>query len=215
MSRSIMEQLEEDKIIAILRGIPAGTGEKVAEALYDGGIHFLEVTLDTEGALGMIRSLRRVYDEKLKIGAGTVLSVADAEAALEAGAEYIVSPHFDEEIVTYCLSKNVTVLPGTMTPTEMVRATNLGAPAVKVFPAGALGVKYIKDVRGPLGHISMVATGGVNLENIEEVLQYGVKAVGLGGNLVDNHWVSEGKYEEITKRAKEYVSKIEGGVVHG
>ncbi|WLR48076.1 bifunctional 4-hydroxy-2-oxoglutarate aldolase/2-dehydro-3-deoxy-phosphogluconate aldolase [Halobacillus litoralis] len=215
MSPSILEQLEEDKIIAIIRGIPAGTGEKVAKALYDGGIRFLEVTLDTEGALEMIRSLRGIYDENLKIGAGTVLNVKDAETALEAGAEYIVSPHFDEEIVTYCLSKGVTVLPGTMTPTEMVRATNLGAPAVKVFPAGALGVKYIKDVRGPLGHISMIATGGVNLENIEEVLQYGVKAVGLGGNLVDKASVSEGKYEEITKRAKSYVSKIEGGVVHG
>ncbi|SFJ50516.1 2-dehydro-3-deoxyphosphogluconate aldolase / (4S)-4-hydroxy-2-oxoglutarate aldolase [Halobacillus dabanensis] len=215
MEQSLLQQLEDHKIIAIIRGIPSGTGNEVAAALYKGGIRFLEITLNTEGALELISNLKENFDGDLKIGAGTVLSVEEAAAAIDAGAEYIVSPHFDEEIVTYCLAKGVPVWPGTMTPTEMMRATNLGASAVKVFPVGALGMKYIKDVRGPLGHIPMIATGGVNLDNIEEVLHYGVKAVGLGGNLVNNKLIAEGKYEEITRLAKAYVAKVEGSVVHG
>ncbi|WP_101846561.1 bifunctional 4-hydroxy-2-oxoglutarate aldolase/2-dehydro-3-deoxy-phosphogluconate aldolase [Halobacillus sp. Marseille-P3879] len=211
-----MDQLlDEKKIIAIIRGIPLGTGQQTAQALYDGGVRFLEITLNTEGALEMISELKESFQGRMKIGAGTVLSVEDAEASIEAGAEYIVSPHFDEEVVTYCLSKGVTVWPGTMTPTEMVRATNLGAPAVKVFPVGALGMNYIKDVRGPLNHIKMIATGGVNLDNIQDVIQNGVTAVGLGGNLVNNKLIAEGKYSEITKLAEQYTAKVEEAAVHG
>ncbi|QAS54588.1 bifunctional 4-hydroxy-2-oxoglutarate aldolase/2-dehydro-3-deoxy-phosphogluconate aldolase [Halobacillus litoralis] len=215
MDQTILPELEDHKIIAIIRGIPSGTGEKVASALYEGGIRFLEITLNTEGALDMISNLKKKFGGRMKVGAGTVLSVEEAKASIDAGAEYIVSPYFDEEVVTYCLAKGVSVWPGTMTPTEMMRATNLGAPAVKVFPVGALGMKYIKDVRGPLGHIPMIATGGVNLNNIEEVLQYGVKAVGLGGSLVNNKLIAEGNYEEMTRLARAYVTKVQGGVVHG
>ncbi|GGF24111.1 ketohydroxyglutarate aldolase [Halobacillus andaensis] len=215
MDQTMDQLLNNKKIIAIIRGIPSGTGHDVAQALYDGGVRFLEITLNTGGALEMISELKEAFQGKLRVGAGTVLNVEDAKASIEAGAEYVVSPHFDEEVVTYCLSQGVPVWPGTMTPTEMMRATNLGAPAVKVFPVGALGVKYIKDVRGPLNHIKMIATGGVNLDNIQDVITYGVTAVGLGGNLVNNQLIAQGKYNEITELARAYAAKVEEVVVHG
>ncbi|GGC84065.1 ketohydroxyglutarate aldolase [Thalassobacillus devorans] len=213
MDNELMQQLEEKKLIAIIRGIPSGTGERTAEALVEGGIQFLEITLNTEGALEMITELRQKFEGKLRIGAGTVLDVDMAKQAGDAGAEYIISPNLDEEVIEYCREQEVTVWPGTMTPSEMVRANKLGASAVKVFPVGSLGVRYIKDVRGPLGHINMIATGGVNLDNIQEVLKYGASAVGLGGNLVNNDWIAQGQYHKLTDTARQYVEKVEGVTV--
>ncbi len=212
---TLYEELKEKKIIAIMRGIPRGTSLEVAQALYDGGVRFLEVTLNTEGALDIISELKESFHDQLRIGAGTVLTAEQAEKAHAAGAGYVISPHFDEEIVTFCLSRGIPVWPGTMTPSEMMRAVNLGVSAVKVFPVGALGVTYIKDIRGPFPHINMIATGGVNLENIQELLRYGVMGVGLGGNLVNNQLIAEGNFKEIENLARRYVAKVEEGVVHG
>lgn len=205
MRSELLNSLAEAKIIAIIRGIPVGTGRETARALAEGGISFLEITLNTEGAIEMITDLKESFGDKLRIGAGTVLDVKMAEKAVDAGAEYIISPNLDEAVLAYGLEKGVVVWPGTMTPSEMVRAHQLGAEAVKVFPIGSLGVKYIKDVRAPLSHIPMVATGGINQENIQEVLRYGVTAVGLGGNLVDNALIKKGEFAKITEIARRYV----------
>lgn len=206
MENNLLTLLAKKKIIAIIRGTEKGTGEQTAKALAEGGISFLEITLNTEGALSMIDELKGKFGDQLRVGAGTVLSVQGAKDAIQAGAEYIVSPHLDEDILTFCLEQGVEVWPGTMTPTEIMRAYNLGAKAVKVFPIGSLGVKYIKDLRAPLNHIPMVATGGVNLDNIKEVLGYGATAVGLGGNLVNKDLIKKGDFEQITKLAKAYTS---------
>lgn len=208
MKSELLTSLTEAKIIAIIRGIPAGSGEATAKALIDGGISFLEITLNTEGALQMITDLKAKFGHSLRIGAGTVLDVKMAKEAVAAGAEYIISPNLDEEVLAYGLENGIEVWPGTMTPTEMVRAHKLGATAIKVFPIGSLGVKYIKEVRAPLGHIPMVATGGINQGNIQEVLGYGATAVGLGGNLVDNQLILNGEFEKITELAKEYVRLV-------
>lgn len=210
MASELMQALAREKIVAIIRGISAESGDATAKALADGGIVFLEVTLNTDGALGMISRFRENYEGRLRIGAGTVLDLGQAKEAVAAGAEYIISPNLDEEVIYYGVEQGVQVWPGTMTPTEIVRAYKAGASAVKVFPMGSLGINYLKEIRAPLNHIPMVATGGVNLQNINSVLDAGAIAVGLGGNLVDKQLVKDGKFEELTKLAKSYVAEVQG-----
>jgi len=206
----LLQSLAEQKIVAIIRGIDADKGDRTAQALYEGGIVFLEVTLNTQGALDMISRFRSQYEGKMRIGAGTVLDLAQAKEAEAAGAEYIISPNLDEEVVTYCVERGLEICPGTMTPSEIVRAYKLGAGAVKVFPMGSLGVGYLKEIRAPLNHIPMVATGGVNLQNIRTVLDAGAIAVGLGGNLVDKKLIADGKFDELRQLAQAYSDEVRG-----
>jgi 2-dehydro-3-deoxyphosphogluconate aldolase/(4S)-4-hydroxy-2-oxoglutarate aldolase len=210
MRSNLLQFLSEEKIVAIIRGIPEDRADATAQALFQGGIVFLEVTLNTDGALGMISRFRERYEGRMRIGAGTVLDLGQAKEAVAAGAEYIISPNLDEEVVYYGVEQGVEVWPGTMTPTEIVRAYKAGASAVKVFPLGSLGVNYLKEIRAPLNHIPMVATGGVNLQNIASVLDTGVVAVGLGGNLVDKKLVVEGKFDELEKLARSFVDEAQG-----
>jgi 2-dehydro-3-deoxyphosphogluconate aldolase / (4S)-4-hydroxy-2-oxoglutarate aldolase len=210
MASELMQSLSREKIVAIIRGISAESGDATAKALADGGIVFLEVTLNTDGALGMISSFRQNYEGRMRIGAGTVLDIGQAKEAIAAGAEYIISPNLDEEVVYYGVEQGIEVWPGTMTPTEIVRAYKAGASAVKVFPMGSLGINYLKEIRAPLNHIPMVATGGVNLQNINSVIEAGAIAVGLGGNLVDKQLVKDGKFEELTKLARAFVNEVQG-----
>jgi 2-dehydro-3-deoxyphosphogluconate aldolase/(4S)-4-hydroxy-2-oxoglutarate aldolase len=204
VEKDLLLELQKEKVVAIVRGIPKERGEQTARALAAGGIKFLEVTLNTEGALNMIDKWKGKFGDRLRIGAGTVLNLKMAKEAVQAGAEYIISPNLDEDVLLYGLEQGLEVWPGTMTPTEIVRAYNLGARAVKVFPIGSLGVKYIKDLRAPLNHIPMMATGGVNADNLKEVLGYGAAAVGLGGNLVNNSLIEKGDFEQITQLASLY-----------
>lgn len=204
MEQNLLSLLQKEKLIAIIRGIPKGSGGRTAEALAAGGVSFLEITLNTEGALQMIDEVKGKFGSRLRVGAGTVLNLEMAKEAVRSGAEYIISPNLDEAVLAYGLEHGVDVWPGTLTPSEIVRAYQLGARAVKVFPIGSLGVRYIKDLRAPLSHIPMIATGGVNLDNIREVLGYGAVAVGLGGNLVNNSLIAKGDFEQITKTAQVY-----------
>jgi 2-dehydro-3-deoxyphosphogluconate aldolase / (4S)-4-hydroxy-2-oxoglutarate aldolase len=208
---TLIEQLKQAKIIAILRGISEETAAPIAQALADGGIIFLEVTLNTEGALDMIRRIKAAFGHKLRIGAGTVLNLSMAKEAVAAGAEYILSPNLNEAVIYYGQEQGIDVWPGTMTPTEIVRAYEAGAPAVKVFPMGSLGLSYLKEIRAPLNHIPMIATGGVDLHNINEFLDAGAIAVGLGGNLVDKKQVQAGNYAAVEQRARTFVKQV-GGV---
>jgi 2-dehydro-3-deoxyphosphogluconate aldolase/(4S)-4-hydroxy-2-oxoglutarate aldolase len=210
MTSKLMQSLSREKIVAIIRGISAESGDATAKALADGGIVFLEVTLNTDGALDMISRFRANYEGRLRIGAGTVLDLGQAKEAVAAGAEYIISPNLDEEVVYYGVEQGIEVWPGTMTPTEIVRAYKAGASAVKVFPMGSLGINYLKEIRAPLNHIPMVATGGVNLQNINSVLDAGAIAVGLGGNLVDKQLVKDGKFDELRKLAQAFVNEVQG-----
>jgi 2-dehydro-3-deoxyphosphogluconate aldolase/(4S)-4-hydroxy-2-oxoglutarate aldolase len=207
---TLIEQLKQAKIIAILRGISEETAVPIAQALADGGIIFLEVTLNTEGALDMIRRIKATFGHKLRIGAGTVLNLSMAKEAAAAGAEYILSPNLNEAVIYYGQEQGIDVWPGTMTPTEIVRAYEAGAPAVKVFPMGSLGISYLKEIRAPLNHIPMIATGGVDLHNINEFLDAGAIAVGLGGNLVDKKHVLAGDYAAVELRARLFVNQVKG-----
>lgn len=210
MPSEIMQALSREKIVAIIRGISAESGDATAKALAEGGIVFLEVTLNTDGALNMISRFRETYGDRMRIGAGTVLDLAQAKESVAAGAEYLIAPNLDEEVVRYGVENGIEVWPGTMTPTEIVRAYKLGASAVKVFPMGSLGINFLKEIRAPLNHIPMIATGGVNLQNINSVLDAGAIAVGLGGNLVDKQLVKDGKFDELSKLARSFVNEVQG-----
>ncbi|WP_096189912.1 bifunctional 4-hydroxy-2-oxoglutarate aldolase/2-dehydro-3-deoxy-phosphogluconate aldolase [Evansella halocellulosilytica] len=210
MKETNVERLQREKLVAIIRGISYESGEPTAQALLNGGISLLEVTLNTDGALKMISNWKEKFGERACIGAGTVLDLNMAKDAVSAGAEYLVSPNLDERVIDYGISKGVDVWPGSMTPTEVVRAYQAGATAVKLFPAGTLGIQYFKDIRGPLNHIPMMVTGGVNLDNMKDFLSAGAIAVGLGGNLVHKQLIHEKKFDEITNLARQFTEKVKG-----
>jgi len=204
----LLKELETAKIIAIVRGIPESLADQTAEALANGGIRFIEVTLNTAGALNIMSRWKKNFGNELKIGAGTVLDLDMAKKAIDAGAEYLITPNLDEEVVKFAVEQRIDIWPGTMTPSEIVRASKAGAKAVKVFPTGSLGSNYIKELQGPLSHIKMISTGGVNLDNIQDFFKAGAFAVGLGGNLVDKNLIEAERFKELTELAIKFTNKI-------
>ena len=206
----LFDRLAKEKVVAIIRGIPDEAGDKTAEALVEGGIVFLEVTMNTPGALSMITRFRKRYEGRLRIGAGTVLNDQMARDAVDAGAEYLISPNLDEAMVRYGQAAGLEVWPGTMTPTEIVRAHQLGVSAVKVFPMGSLGLSYLKEIRAPLAHVPMMVTGGVTLDNIQDFLKAGAFAVGIGGNLVSKQLIANGDFKQMEDVARQFVSRAKG-----
>ena len=164
--------------------------------------------MNTEGALDMISRWREKFDDRLRVGAGTVVDLPMAKEAVAAGAEYMISPNLDEAVIEYGLKHEVDVYPGTMTPTEIVRAWKAGAKAVKVFPMGALGVDYLKEIRAPLRHIPMIATGGVNVQNIRQFIDRGALGVGIGGSLVDLQLIDNNQFDQLTSLARKFTEQI-------
>ncbi|WP_260288666.1 bifunctional 4-hydroxy-2-oxoglutarate aldolase/2-dehydro-3-deoxy-phosphogluconate aldolase [Peribacillus aracenensis] len=205
---SILEALNKEKIIAILRNVPEKKLDETAIALNRGGIKLIEVTMNSEGALQAINRWKSLFSNKMIIGAGTVLNLQMAKEAISAGADFLITPNLDEEVVSYSIDQGVVIWPGVMTPSEMVRAWEAGAEAVKLFPAGLLGIDYIKDVKGPLDSIPIIATGGVNLQNIKTFLEAGVLGVGLGSSLVDKKLIEENCFDDLTNLARKYVTAV-------
>lgn len=204
---SLLERLSEERIIAILRGVPAEAGEAVVEALAEGGIVFLEFTLNSPSALELIARCRKQYEGRLLVGAGTVLDLRMAQEAVTAGAQYLISPNVDEEVIRYGTSQGVEVWPGALTPTEIVRAHRAGASAVKLFPYASMGASYLREIRAPLDHIPLIATGGIKLGNLNEALQAGAVAVGAGGQLVDKELIRQRRFRELSHHANQFVQE--------
>ncbi|MNI22783.1 KHG/KDPG aldolase [compost metagenome] len=204
----ILQQLKEHKIIAILRGIHKKQAVQVADALSRGGIVFAEVTMNTEGALNIVSQWRESHSSNMIIGAGTVLDVDMAKEAVQAGAQYLVSPNVDEAVIHYACERGIAVFPGAMTPTEIVAAWKAGATAVKLFPMASLGIGYLKEIRAPLDQIPLIVTGGVRLDNIGDFFAAGSTAVGLGGSLVNGELLREERYDQIEKNAAAMVQAV-------
>jgi 2-dehydro-3-deoxyphosphogluconate aldolase/(4S)-4-hydroxy-2-oxoglutarate aldolase len=196
-----LKEIETTRIIAIVRGVLDKHITAVADALQQGGITVMEVTLNTPGALAMIGKLQHDFGKNMYIGAGTVLNLVDAQKALEAGAAFLVTPNMDEEVIQYAVEKEIPIFPGAMTPTEIVKAWKAGATAVKVFPSGSLGLPYIKELMGPLNQIPMMAVGGVTEENIGEFLKIGCYGLGIGGSLINLKEIEAGNYSWIREKA--------------
>lgn len=203
-----LQQILEDKIVAILRGCDPGHIVKIAGALNDGGVKLLEVTLNSPDALGAIRRITRELGEQLLVGAGTVLDAESAKAAIDAGARFIISPTLDAETILTTKKLGAISIPGAFTATEILQAYRLGADIVKVFPA-SVGPGYFKDLRGPLPHIPLMPTGGVNLENIREFQKAGAVAFGIGSALVHStSSVTEAYLEQLKEKAGKYVKAL-------
>lgn len=173
------------RIIAIARGLPVARLAAVVAALRDGGVRAFEITLDSPDALHAISMVAAMAPgpgaDRLLVGAGTVMTIEEAAAALDAGARFLVMPHTDAALVAWAAGRDVPVFPGAMTPSEIVIAWRAGAAGVKVFPAGTLGPGFVREVRGPLARIPMIPTGGITAENAGAFLAAGAVAVGAGG----------------------------------
>ncbi|RBW71123.1 bifunctional 4-hydroxy-2-oxoglutarate aldolase/2-dehydro-3-deoxy-phosphogluconate aldolase [Bacillus taeanensis] len=203
-----LNRLIESGLVAVIRQPKKEQIHYIAEALVEGGVGALEITVDTPHAFEMIRDLKETYGDRVLVGAGTVLDAETAKTAIDAGSDFVFSPSFDKETVEITNRYGKISIPGVMTPTEIVQAYSAGADILKVFPGDALGVNYIKNLQGPLGHIPMMPTGGVSVDNVEQFIKNGAVAVGAGGSLVNSKAIAEGRYEVLTETAKQFVENI-------
>ncbi|WP_308120786.1 bifunctional 4-hydroxy-2-oxoglutarate aldolase/2-dehydro-3-deoxy-phosphogluconate aldolase [Paractinoplanes bogorensis] len=201
---SVTEAVIRSGIVAILRAPTADYFSAVAEVLAGNGITAIEVTFTSSGALDALAGLRRQLPDSVAVGAGTVLSSDDVKAAVDAGAEFLVSPVLDVDLVR---SSPVPFYPGTSTPTEMYAAHQAGAPLVKLFPAAGLGPDWLRNVRAPLPQVRVMPTGGVKIEDIADYLFAGASAVGLGSPLVGDA-VTGGSLTGLAARARHAVSAV-------
>ena len=199
----------ENKIVAIMRKVPADKFADTVEALYRGGIRMMEVTFDPEGKMPeqeTLKQIRHIADnyEHVLAGAGTVLTVEQVEKAKEAGARYIISPNTDERVIKATIERGLVSMPGAFTPSEAVNAHLWGADFVKLFPIGRLGSGYVKDIAAPLSHIRFLAVGGVHEGNLREYLDAGCVGAGIGSSLVDKKLILAGQFDELAARAAKF-----------
>jgi 2-dehydro-3-deoxyphosphogluconate aldolase / (4S)-4-hydroxy-2-oxoglutarate aldolase len=210
MAQETKERLQSLGLIPVLRAQSPAEAQALVEAMLLGGVTVMEVTMTVPGAIGVIRSLREKYGDRLLLGAGTVLDAQQCVAAIEAGAEFVVSPSLHREVISITKELGKVSIPGALTPTEVVTAWNAGADYVKIFPCSAVGgPSYLKALKAPLPHISLIPTGGVTVETAAQYLRSGAAAVGVGGDLVNTLALSQGKPELITEMAKKYLEIIQ------
>jgi 2-dehydro-3-deoxyphosphogluconate aldolase/(4S)-4-hydroxy-2-oxoglutarate aldolase len=201
----IISRLMTPGIIAVVRAQRADQVIPLSEALLAGGVIAIEITMTTPNAIEAIRDARTRLGERAVVGVGTVLDASTCRAAIEAGAEFVVTPICRTEFVAIAHGSNRPVMLGAYTPTEAQLAHEAGADFIKIFPADGLGAGYIKALRAPLPHLRMVPTGGVDAVNVADFLNAGCAAVGVGSSLVSSKLLQEGNWPELTRRAAEFV----------
>jgi 2-dehydro-3-deoxyphosphogluconate aldolase / (4S)-4-hydroxy-2-oxoglutarate aldolase len=205
----VLARLREGGIIPVIRADSAATALSVVAALVEGGIRTLEITMTVPDALTAIRSVSERFGSDVLLGAGTVTTQALAEGALEAGAEFLVTPAVVAEVIAVARAREVAVLPGALTPTEVFGAWSSGGDIIKIFPASAVGgPAYLKALKGPFPDIPLCPTGGVNLQTIGEFVKAGADAVGVGGELVAKAAIARGDFAHITDLARRYVEAL-------
>ncbi|ADH97995.1 bifunctional 4-hydroxy-2-oxoglutarate aldolase/2-dehydro-3-deoxy-phosphogluconate aldolase [Salisediminibacterium selenitireducens] len=206
--KTITQDLMKHKLVAIIRGTGREEGYPTASAMIRGGFRFLEVTLNTEGAMTVIEEVNDVHGGDVYVGAGTVMNRNMAEDAVSAGARFLVSPHFDHDVMAFAYEAEIPYWPGSLTPTEIISAFESGADVVKVFPAGVMGSDYLKALSGPFPDIPLMVTGGVHPGNIRNYFEAGATAAGIGGDLCHLPSIRAGQYESIEAKAKTYVNAM-------
>lgn len=205
-----LNKLLDEKLIAIIRNISSKDILKTTECLYNGGFHFIEVTFSSidekisKETLKSIELVKKYYGNEIHIGAGTVLNTNDVKNAFNVGAEYIISPNVNVEVIEYTKKLGLISLPGAYTPSEAQLAYEKGADIIKIFPANKLGKEYFKEIKAPLSHLKLAAVGGISLNNVNEFLLSGADVVGIGNNLVNTDLIKEKRWEQITQTAKKY-----------
>jgi 2-dehydro-3-deoxyphosphogluconate aldolase/(4S)-4-hydroxy-2-oxoglutarate aldolase len=195
-------------IVAVVRAPDGRQLVEVVRALADGGVTVVEITMTVPDALGVLRQVRQALGDRVLLGAGTILDTETARAALLAGAEYLVAPTLNLDVIRLCQRYSKIVMPGAFTPTEILTAWEAGADIVKVFPAEIVGPAFFKAMRGPLPQIRLMPTGGVDLNTAADFLRAGACCLGLGGQLVEPHAVAEHDFDRIRNLARQYVDIV-------
>ncbi len=203
-----LEIILATKVIAVIRMSDTEKLAKVAEAIKQGGVRAIEITMTTPSALEIIAAMGKKKTAGILIGAGTVLDPETAAQAIHAGADFIVSPITNSEMIRVCRRYDIFVAPGAFTPTEIVAAWEKGADVVKVFPATSVGPKYFKDIKGPLPQIRLMPTGGVSLENAREFVASGACCVAIGTALLDKKAIEAGNWDVLTQKAGALVDSL-------
>ncbi len=199
---------QEEPVLGIIRGVTEESLTGVFSALISGGLRFAEVTLNTPDAFHLIESAAKSFSDSLCIGAGTVLTHADAQMAVTAGAKFIVSPTLNEEVATFCKDKRLPYFPGALTPTEIESAWNAGATMVKVFPASQMGAEYFRVIKGPFEKVRLLAVGGIGPKNISEYLSAGADAVALGGSIISQSRMRKKEFALIQKEIEVFLLAV-------
>lgn len=214
MRETVIKEILNHKIISIVRGMDREKTVKIAKALYEGGVRFIEVTFNQKNpekfyeTADSIRAIREEMGDKMFVGAGTVTSVELVDMAAQAGAMYIISPDMDEDVIRRTRQLGLVSMPGAYTATEAKKAHNAGADFVKLFPCIGDASAYVKALCAPLNHIRFLAVGGVHADNAVDFIKAGAVGVGVGSSLVNKAWVDAGEYEKITEEAKKMIRNI-------
>lgn len=214
MREEVIQKIEAEKIIAIVRGVGADQCMKVADALYAGGIRLMEVTFDQKNPASFqatadaIEAIGKAYEGRMLVGAGTVTTTELVELTAKAGGKYVISPDVNVDVIRRTRELGMVSLPGAMTPTEVMTAHRAGADFVKLFPASNLGTAYVKAVRAPISHVKLLAVGGINEDNVADFLHAGMVGAGVGGNLANKKWIEAGEFEKITETARKLLDAV-------
>jgi 2-dehydro-3-deoxyphosphogluconate aldolase/(4S)-4-hydroxy-2-oxoglutarate aldolase len=207
---AVTAQIEALGVVAVIRLKDPATLRAVVDAMAEGGVRALEVTMTVPGAIDLIRELAPTLPGEFLLGAGTVTDAATARAVIDAGASFVVGPVFRPEVVAACHERDIAAIPGCFSPTEILAAHECGADIVKLFPATALGPQFIRDVRAPLPQVKLMPTGGVTLDNAGDWIRAGAVAVGLGSALLDAKAIEGGRWSVITDNARRVVANVAG-----
>jgi 2-dehydro-3-deoxyphosphogluconate aldolase/(4S)-4-hydroxy-2-oxoglutarate aldolase len=204
----IAADIERLGVVAVIRMKDPAKLRAVFDALAEGGVRALEVTMTVPGAIGIIKELAASLPDGILLGAGTVTDGETARAVIDAGARFIVSPVFRRDVVSVCLERGIVACPGCFSPTEILDAHEMGADVIKVFPATALGPQYIKDLRAPMPQLKLMPTGGVSLDNAGDWIRAGAVAVGVGSALLDTKAIDEDRLGVLVANARRIVASV-------
>ena len=205
----VLERIKSIGIIPVVRASSGDEALAAVEAIKAGGLSVLEITMTVPGAIGIIEQIAKRYGDEVLVGAGTVLNAETAKDCLAAGAQFVVSPALNLETIAFCRDAGCAIMPGALTPTEVVTAWLAGADMVKVFPCGAMGgASYIKSLKAPLPQIELVPTGGVSLTTAASFIEAGSAAIGVGADLVDIKAIRAGQSEKITETTRAYIEAV-------
>jgi 2-dehydro-3-deoxyphosphogluconate aldolase/(4S)-4-hydroxy-2-oxoglutarate aldolase len=205
----VIDRIIQTGLIPVVRAESSDIAMRAIDAIKEGGISVLEITMTVPGAIRVIEEVARRFGEDAIVGAGTVLDAETARACILAGAQFIVSPALDLDTISCCRRYSIPVMPGAMTPSEVVTAWKAGADFVKVFPANAVGgASYIKALKAPLPQVELVPTGGVSLKTAADFIKAGAAALGVGADLVDTAALRKGEDKAISERAKQFIEIV-------
>jgi 2-dehydro-3-deoxyphosphogluconate aldolase/(4S)-4-hydroxy-2-oxoglutarate aldolase len=207
----LLRGILESGVVAIVRLDSSDSLIRVAEAIAEGGVSHIEFTMTTPGALDTLQAVATRFGEDVVFGAGTVLDAETARSAILAGAQFIVAPNLNPDLITLCHRYSAVSMPGALTPTEVMQAWEAGADVVKIFPAGTFGPGYIKALLAPLPQVKLAPVGGVGPDNVAEYVRNGAACVGVGSSLVNSRLVAAGDWAALTERARALIRGVQEG----